>query len=171
MIDLSTNVKAAQVNPESKPTPMPRTGQTPDIPMRMMVKGGAGDRVYGDYNTIDMMEAESSKIAKIEMWMAKAVGTKLARTYPGREWGVQVNVMGGIMVITCPSLSNEKGYHLHTMGKNIYDLEAAAVRAGGEILERYGISRRAQFDSDILETLDRDFKDEVLSADAAPEAL
>jgi len=136
-----------------------------------MVKGGAGDRVYGDYNTIDMMEAESSKIAKIEMWMAKAVGTKLARTYPGREWGVQVNVMGGIMVITCPSLSNEKGYHLHTMGKNIYDLEAAAVRAGGEILERYGISRRAQFDSDILETLDRDFKDEVLSADAAPEAL
>jgi len=166
-IDLSSNLGAAK----SAPVAMPRKGPTPDVPMTMMVRGGAGEGVYGDYNSIDMMEAESSKIAKIEMWMAKAVGTKLVRTYPGREWGVQVNLLGGIMVITCPSLSNEKGYHLHTLGKNIYDLEAAAIRAGGEILERYNISRNNRFDSDILETLDRDYKDEVLSADASPEAI
>lgn len=134
--------------------------------MVMMTKG-ENQKVYGDYNSIDMMEAESSKVAKMEMWIAKSVGTALANRYPGRQWGVQVNMEGGVLIVSCPSLSTEKGYHIYMDGKVIDELCKDAMRAGGEILERYDISRAKKFDPDNLETLDFDWQGEVISADAA----
>ena len=137
----------------------------PEIPMHRMVRG-ADQKVYGDYNAIDEMESSSSALAKIEMWIAKKIGTVLVEKYPNRQWGVQVNAEGGVLIITCPSLSTEKGYHIHMNGENVQDLEVKAIRAAGEILERYDITRGKKFDEDTLETLDRDWQDRVISADA-----
>jgi len=155
-IDLSSSIKNAQ-NPVRK--------QEEEVPMVMMVKG-ENERVVGDYNSIDVMESETSALAKAEMWTAKAVGTKLVKKYPGRQWGVQVNMKGGVMIVSCPSLSTEKGYHIYMDGKNIDELCKTALTAGGEILERYNVSRRKDFDPQDLETLDFDWQDKVVSADA-----
>ena len=137
----------------------------PEVPMVKMVRGGA-DPVHTDYNYIDDMESLSQKVAKMEMWIANKIGTALVNTYPGRQWGVRVDLPGGVMVILCPSVSSEKGYHLHLKGDTIDTMEARAVRAGGEILERYGISRNRRVDEKAIEAdLKFNFKDEAIAMD------
>lgn len=170
-IDFGTNITAAKAAgktpdvakiPSSKPkkdTPFIRMSRRPD------------ERIYGDYNTIDEMESENSKIAKMEMWLAKGIGEQLLNHYPNRQWGVQVNIQGQTVIITCPSLSKEKGYYIHLKNETPMELAMRAVNAAGEILERYNLSRARKFDSGIIETLDRDHKDEVISVDASPEAV
>lgn len=157
IIDTGTSVAAAKRMPAAPPSD--------DVEMTMMTRGD-NPNVFGDYNSIDMMESESSAIAKMEMWIAKNVGTRLVGTYPGRQWAVQANVQGGIVIISCPSLDPEKGYHILLKDKNIDGICKAAVRAAGEILERFGISRNKKYDSDELEYLARDHKDRVVSTDA-----
>ena len=87
------------------------------------------------------------------------------------HWVVRAirGVEGGIVVISCDSLSTRKGYHLHFKQDSIKNLEKRAVIAAGEILERYGISRNRAFNSDTLESLDRTINDEVISEDARPD--
>lgn len=169
LIDTTSSIKTAQ-----KPAKLPKTESLsqkgialdkPEVPMVRMNRG-EDIRVFGDYNSIDEMESKSSALAKIEMWMAKAIGTKLVNVYPGRQWGVQVNCEGGMLIVSCPSLSTERGYHIKLAGQNILDLEARAVQAAGEILERYNVSRKRVIDDSELENLDRDWQDKVISADA-----
>lgn len=128
-------------------------------------------RIVGDYNTVDMMEAEDAKQAKVEMWIAKAVGTELVNHYPNRQWGVQVDSSGGMVVITCPSLSKKHGYFVHMDNLPLAGLVAKCIPAAGEILERYGVSRARKFDGEQLDHMDRDFDDEVISSDAKPEPI
>lgn len=136
----------------------------PEVPMVYMSRNNP--RIVGDYNEIDMMEAESAKQAKVEMWIAKAIGTKLVEHYPNRQWGVQVDTDTGIIIITCPSLSTEKGYHIHMKNKTLFDLTEQSVMAAGEILERFNLTRAKNFDPEKLETLARDAQDQVISPDA-----
>jgi hypothetical protein len=130
-----------------------------------------GKELVEDYNEIHLMELESVKQAKLESWMAKGVGTSLMNAYPNRQWGVMVDLEGQMICVTCPSLSIEKGYYITMVGRSLHDLQEEAKRAAGEILERYNLSRERHFDSDIIETLDRDLSDEVISSDAAPEPI
>jgi hypothetical protein len=156
-----TNISAAK----SGETLVEKDLSQPEVPMVRMTRGGQ-DPVYGDYNYIDELESESVKAAKLEMWIAKKIGTALVSTYPSRQWGVRVDVRGGVMVILCPSVSNEKGYHLHLKGDTINTLEARSIRAAGEILERYGLSREKRVDEkDVEGSLKFDFKDEAIAPD------
>jgi len=161
-IDLSTSISGA-VAGESQL--VAKDLSAPEVPMVKMTRGG-GDPVYGDYNYIDEAESPSQRTAKIEMWMAKKLGTALVRAYPNRQWGVQVNVAHGILIVVCPSVSNEKGYHIHMKGDTINGLEQRCVAAGGEILERYGISRGRKVDeADVEGNLTFNFKDEAIAMD------
>ncbi len=74
---------------------------------------GAGREIAKDYNEIYLHEDDEARIAKVEMWMAKSIGTEILNHYPNRQWSVNVDAMGGIIVIMCPSLSHNKGYHLY----------------------------------------------------------
>ena len=132
---------------------------------------GMGKEVVDDYNEIHVMELESVKQAKLESWMGKAVGTVLMNKYPNRQWGVQVDLEGQMIMIMCPSVSHEKGYYISMVGRCLNDLQTEAIRAAGEILERYNLSRERHFNPDVFETLDRDLSDEVISSDAAPEPI
>lgn len=129
-----------------------------------------GDQITKDCNEINLLETDEAKQAKLEMWIAKSVGTKLVQHYPGREWNVKVDTRGGMLVIICPTVSREKGYHLR-LDRTMNDLQAAAVRAGGEILERHGVTRARSFDETIAETLKRDLKDNVIGPDSAPDPI
>ena len=160
MIDLNTNLANAKAD----------TVKSPALASNRIVVPGAGRQVIDDYNEVNVLELESVKVAKIESWIAKAVGTKLMEAYPNRQWGVLVDVEGQMIVIMCQSVSQEKGFHISMVGRCVHDLQLEGVKAGGEILERYNLSRKRKFDADILETLDRDSRDEVISSDAAPGA-
>jgi hypothetical protein len=107
-----------------------------------------------DYNTIFFHEDDDARTEKIEMWIAKQLGTALVKAYPGYEWSVHVDAIGGVICVVNPSVSTLKGYHLHMKGDTVQDLQIRAVEAGGEILERYGL-RRGKVDVAAIENLDR----------------
>ncbi len=138
---------------------------------RVIVPGFAPERAV-DYNTIEVDDDEDVKVAKVEGWLAKQIGSALAKAYPSRDWGVGVNLakgetLSGVVTVMCPSLSATKGHVLHISNETAAGLVTRGIRAGGEILERYGITRNRKFDSDALETLDRNpLTDEAISDDA-----
>ena len=127
---------------------------------------GAGKEITEDYNEIHFHEDDDVRIAKVEMWMARNIGTNLVAEYPNRQWGVDVDIRGGMIVITCPSLSTAKGYHLEIKSDNIESLQRRSVEAAGEIMERYGLARGKIFDPNSFNDLTRLSNDEVVSADS-----
>lgn len=128
--------------------------------------GRYGREISEDYNEINLLETDDTKIAKLEMWIAKGVGDTLVRHYPNREWGVKVDLFGQMLIIVCDSVSNEKGYHISMVGRSLHDLQEKAKYAAGEILERHGITRGRIVDEDIFETLKRDHGDNVITPDS-----
>jgi hypothetical protein len=70
------------------------------------------------------------------------VGPLLASRYPGYRW--RVETAGGVVNIRCEHTNARYGY---TLIPERYFSEtqwrAAIIRAGGEILERFNMSRRA----------------------------
>lgn len=129
-------------------------------------RGRFGREISADYNEINLLETPEAQQAKMEMWIAKNIGDALIKVYPNREWGVYVNIDGRMVIVTCDSLSSEKGYHIHMEGRTIHQLQAKSINAAGEILERHGITRNKHIDEDIFETLNRDSGDNVITEDS-----
>src|SRR6185503_6850878 len=136
---------------------------------RILVPGLNGREITADYNKIFLHEGTSERRAKLEMFIAKRLGERVAATYPNRQWSVEVDLDNQMVVLMCPSVSTTKGYHLHFRTRTIHDMQAAAVKAAGEILERHNISRSNPFNPEVLETLPRDLRDNVIAVDAKPE--
>ena len=116
---------------------------------------GGGREITKDYNTVYFHEDDDIRVNKLEMWIAKQLGETLVKVYPNRQWNVNVDVMGGMVILMCPSLSQLKGYHIHMKSDTIDALKRKVISAAGEILERYGMKRTQKFDPDDLETVDR----------------
>jgi hypothetical protein len=125
-----------------------------------------GREITKDFNEIHFHEDDDQARAKLEMWIAKQIGDMLVTHYPNRQWGVEVDTVGQMVIIMCPSLSLTKGYHLAMKNDTIQALVERCKHAAGEILERYGISRSRVFNPDVLETLDRNALGEAESPDA-----
>lgn len=80
--------------------------------------------------------------------MAKTLSEALQRAYPGHLWAINVEGRTGIITIRDLYLSGQWGYVLKIADVySISSLERDAVHAGGEILERFCMSR-AQFKAD-----------------------
>lgn len=90
--------------------------------------------VVRDHKLLDL--SCSGKLLAID------VGETLNKHYPGHLWAVTVDEDGGVLVIKNLALSGNWGFvlHLHRLpaGKALHPL---IVRAGGELLERYNLSR------------------------------
>ena len=142
---------------------------------RIIVPGrrGDGENVTGDHNApyIEVVDAGHVSRAKQQMRIANIIGAALVKAYNNRQWKVIVDVKQGMLVIACDSVSNDKGYHIHMKGHSIRYLRQRAVFAAGEILERHALSRAKNFDADIIETLPRDLRDNVIGPDSAPEPI
>ena len=136
--------------------------------MSSIIINHMGQNITGNYNELNIESEDEIPHAVAELITAQDIGLKLMKHYPGREWGVRVDNPGGMIILTCPSLSHMHGYYLPMYNDSKRTLQTRAVMACGQILERYNVSRNRKFDSDILETLPRDFQDEVISADAMP---
>lgn len=128
-----------------------------------------GREPVADYNEVNLLETDDAKRAKLEYWIAKKTGETLVAAYNNRQWEVIVDLDAKVLIIKCPSLSLQKGYYL-SLGRPMHELQAAAKRAGGEILERYGITRGRITDSKMFDALPQ-IRDEVIAKDAAPEPI
>ena len=132
---------------------------------------GDGSIVTGNFNRIEVVDEDHAEVAEEQMRIAQAIGARLVRAYNNRQWKVVVDIKGGILIIACDSISNTKGYHIHMAGKSLHELENAAVKAAGEILERHDLPRLKLFNPDIIEDMPRDLKDDVITSDSKPEPI
>lgn len=118
-----------------------------------------------DYNTPIIGGIDQDRM-RIEFWMAKQIGAALVKRYPNRQWHVDVDTRGEVVVIGCPSVSKRKGYRLHINRDAVAKLIARCEHAAGEILERYGVSRSRLIDPETFENFDRDIYDDCLAKDS-----
>lgn len=75
-----------------------------------------------------------------DMLLAKHSADALDRAYPGHLWAVDVN--GGVLNIRNLLLSPVMGWRIRV--PSVYsasELQTRVLRAGGEILERFGLAR------------------------------
>ena len=86
------------------------------------------------------------------MEWAKAVGDRLARTYPDHMWAVAWQ--GGALVVKNLSISGFYGMILENPKKNtLKEIEKDAVLKAGELLERCGM-KRGKWDGQPAEKLE-----------------
>lgn len=77
-----------------------------------------------------------------DMLLAKEVADTLHRHYPGHLWAVSAEGRTGLVTIRNLMLSGQWGYILKIpLIFSASEFAAKVVRAGGEILERYQLSR------------------------------
>ena len=101
---------------------------------KILLPGVNGREITDDCNKIYQHEDFDERKAKLEMYIAKQIGEHMVKRYPGRQWGVEVDVTHGVLVLLCPSLSRTKGYHIHLGQYTIHDLQQRCAKAAGEIL-------------------------------------
>lgn len=105
--------------------------------------------------------ADASEAVRADV-VCKTIGGALVKHYPGRVWHVDVTLKGGAAKIMCPSISMIYAYVL-LLDRHAHDLEAATVRAGGQILEMFRLSRDKGATGG-EERLQRDLRGEVIQA-------
>lgn len=108
-----------------------------------------------DDNQIFITDPDTARFAIANMTLAKILGNAVARTYPNRRWGIHVDSENGILDVMCPDVSNIMGYCIHLKLKTIEQLEKECIRAAGEILERFSLSRERNFNRDSVQMLKR----------------
>ncbi len=139
--------------------------------MKEATHKGDGKGISGDFNQIEVIDVGLEARSKKEMAIANIVGAALVKNFNNRQWKVIVNIEGGMLIIACDSISNEKGYHIHMNGRTIQQLERRAVLVAGEILERHNLARSKGYNIDKFETLARDAHDNAITLDSAAEPI
>lgn len=80
---------------------------------------------------------------------AMRLGHILVKAYPGHGWEVEVDSYQGIAKIFNRHMSPIQGYLLKLKEVNLPTLDRDIMRIGGEILERFGLSRE-RFEADVV---------------------
>lgn len=110
-----------------------------------------------------VFELDNSSVTDpLDFSMSKTLAERLHAAYPGHLWAVNVENRTGLITIRNLYLAGNWGYVLK-MGAvySISSLERDAVRAAGEILERFRLSR-AQFQADQYAAAPVDFAGRLL---------
>ena len=76
-------------------------------PGNIWIPGARGRQAVTDHNEINLEDSETENKAKLEYHIAKQIGVRLEREYPGREWGVRPDLTGGVVEIFCFALSRD----------------------------------------------------------------
>jgi len=122
-----------------------------------------------DYNEILFSDSPRVQRDKLEMHLAKTMGSELMRVYPERSWSVEVSIESGVLMIRNPDVSQTKGYVL-SLDRSQNDLLQRMTQVGGEILERAGLDRAGTPDPMEIDSLPRDIRDDLVGHDLiAPE--
>jgi len=106
---------------------------------------------------------DEASLAMASDRLCREIGGVLRKHYPNRLWHVHASVAGGVATIQCPSITTRFGYQIHTHNKTHDQLRDAVVRAGGQILEMFDLSRERGAQGG-EERLARDMRGEALQA-------
>lgn len=94
--------------------------------------------------------------------LCKNVLEVLYKHYPGHLWMVKADDGQGVVFIFNARISGSEGYILHIENLTNYTiLEHRVMQAGGEVLERFGMSRGRVKENDAKDII-RDYKGEAL---------
>jgi hypothetical protein len=127
------------------------------------LKGKPANHII-DNNEVHPDWSHERKAAEVEFYLAKKIGEDLVRTYPGRQWMVDVDSRNEIIIIVMPSLTKREGYHLHMRRDNLAALIPRCRKAAGEILERFNVSRsRLTVPDEQILALPRDLRDDAVA--------
>lgn len=88
---------------------------------------------------MDIITKTDPGVTPGEARMAKQALAALHTSYPGHQWGT--DMQGAFMIIRNKRLTGKYGYRINLLVTS--DIQAEARRAGGEILERYRQPRGA----------------------------
>jgi hypothetical protein len=83
---------------------------------------------------------EDVQQAIVKDGIANRIGAALHKAYPNRNWLVRVSDDLSLASVHCVDISLEYGMVIH-LDIIAHEMEAAAVFAGGECLERFNLSR------------------------------
>jgi len=96
-------------------------------------------------------DMDEIKYREQDQYWCQKIGTELTTLYPGHGWEVVVNIRQGICDILNRHMHANAGYRLKLSELNHIRLRRQMKAIGGEILERFGLSRE-KFEADkILE--------------------
>ena len=98
---------------------------------------------------------EEAKFKKVDAYWAARMGITLMRAYPGHGWEVEVDSFQGIAKIFNRHMSPIQGYILKLKEIELATIDKRIVRIGGEILERFGLSREV-FEADKIRQIQQD---------------
>lgn len=106
----------------------------------------------------DIIIAEDDSDIQAEMqsmaW-SKRIGECLHKHFPGYMWAVHADAKNNIATVQNLALSGEFGFYLHL--DKIDNHNKKIIHAGGEILERYRVSRAGMDEAQVLD-LKRDLR-------------
>jgi len=103
-----------------------------------------------------------SQVAR-ESHLEAEVGRALIKAYPARNWLVDSDVPNRVLTVHCTDISARWGMVVHLTRSN-RETVRRSVRAGGEILERYRLSRQRQASNDDALSLPHQINGEVRHA-------
>lgn len=86
---------------------------------------------------------------KVDYYWAARIGHILAKSYPGHGWQVEVDTANGVANIFNAHMNPIMGYRLKLKEVHLPTLDQQIIRIGGEVLERFGLSRE-RFDADAV---------------------
>lgn len=80
------------------------------------------------------------------------VGQELVKHYPGYRWWVEARLLTGLCAIQCETLGGDYGFYIPIVQLlNETDNPKLVLRAGGEMLERYGLPRGPRPDNLVID--------------------
>ena len=119
-------------------------------------------QMHGAQNNILLANEYTEQQDTYDLAMSKEIAEALNQQYPGHLWAVRVQGEYGVASIHNLMLSGEWGYRL-LLDKNysVSDLRTRAIKACGEILERFNV-KRGRLNDDHMATMATDFAGRVL---------
>jgi hypothetical protein len=88
----------------------------------------------------DILVVDAIDMKVKEFFLAKSAVESLEKYYPGHQWAA--DVQGGLLNIRNMNLSGRMGFTInHVNSYSASDIDKQLMKAGGEILERFRVSR------------------------------
>lgn len=101
------------------------------------------------HDTVCIYQGFGHLHGKADEQIAKDVADHLLKHYPGYLWFVNCSVKAGVVTILCGDFYSNYGYKILLKDIENDPSMKVVMRAGGEILDRYGLRRGAKTESSL----------------------
>jgi hypothetical protein len=82
--------------------------------------------------------------------IAKTIGAELCGLYPGHGWVIEADARNGVAKICNRHMGYKAGYIYKLKDIDLGTFKRDMMRVGGDILERYGLSRSKMIEMEVL---------------------